>query len=285
MEIKKVIKAYSLDEALKALKEHAGNCEVMAGGTDLSVQIREGHNSNEVLVDITDVPELLGIFISENEIRIGSAAKYGEVVASAEIKEILRGLWDASNSVGAPQIRNLGTIGGNIANGSPAADSIPPLLALDAKITIKSLEAERVVRLEDIYLGKGKVDIKKDEIIVDIIIERPTAKLNVEFEKLGLRNALAISRLSTSVYLDLDGDFIKSARVGSGSLGLYPLREATLEEFLTGKTLNDDLIKLGSLKYSEIVADRLKGRSTCEFKREAVKGVFEAAMGRILASL
>lgn len=285
MEIKKVIKAYSLDEALKALKEHEGNCEVIAGGTDLSVQIREGHNNNEVLVDITDVPELLEVSISENEIKIGSAAKYGEVVANSEIKEILRGLWDASNSVGAPQIRNLGTIGGNIANGSPAADSIPPLLALDAKILIKNLEAERLVRLEDIYLGKGKVDIKEDEIIVNIIIERPAAKLNVEFEKLGLRNALAISRLSTSVYLDLDGDKIKTARVGSGSLGLYPLREAVLEEFLTGKTLNAELIKSGSAKYSEIVAERLNGRSTCEFKREAVKGVFEAAMGRILDSL
>lgn len=285
MEIKKVIKAYSLEEALKALKEHAGNCEVIAGGTDLSIEIREGHNTNEVLVDITDVPELLGVSISENEIRIGSAAKYGEVVANAEIKKILRGLWDASNSVGAPQIRNLGTIGGNIANGSPAADSIPPLLALDAKITVKNLEGERVVRLEDIYLGKGKVDIKEDEIIVDIIIERPAAKLNVEFEKLGLRNALAISRLSTSVYLDLDGDVIKTARVGSGSLGLYPLREPVLEEFLTGKTLNTELVKSGSTKYSEIVAERLSGRSTCEFKREAVKGVFEAAMGRILESL
>jgi len=285
MEIQKVIKAYSLSEALKALKEHAGNCEVIAGGTDLSVKIREGHNKNEVLVDITDLEELLGISISENEIRIGSAAKYGDLVANAEIKKILPGLWDASNSVGAPQIRNLGTIGGNIANGSPAADSIPPLLALDARITIKNLESERIVRLEDIYLGKGKVDIKEDEIIVDIIIDRPSAKLNVEFEKLGLRNALAISRLSTSVYLDLDGDVIKTARVGSGSLGLYPLREPVLEDFLTGKTLNADLIKLGSSKYSDIVAERLNGRSTCEFKREAVKGVFEAAMGRILANL
>ena len=285
MEIQKVIKAYSLSEALKALKEHAGNCEVIAGGTDLSVKIREGHNKNEVLVDITDLEELLGISISENEIRIGSAAKYGDLVANAEIKKILPGLWDASNSVGAPQIRNLGTIGGNIANGSPAADSIPPLLALDARITIKNLESERIVRLEDIYLGKGKVDIKEDEIIVDIIIDRPSAKLNVEFEKLGLRNALAISRLSTSVYLDLDGDVIKTVRVGSGSLGLYPLREPVLEDFLTGKTLNADLIKLGSSKYSDIVAERLNGRSTCEFKREAVKGVFEAAMGRILANL
>ncbi len=285
MEVKKVIKAYSLEDALKALKDNAGISEVIAGGTDLSVQIREGHNTKEVLIDITDVPELLGVSISEDEIRIGSAAKYGEVVANTEIKEILRGLWDASNSVGAPQIRNLGTIGGNIANGSPAADSIPPLLALDAKISIRSLDGERVVRLEDIYLGKGKVDIKEDEIIVEIIINRPKSKLNVEFEKLGLRNALAISRLSTSVYLDLEGDVIKLARIGSGSLGLYPLREPVLEQFLTGKTLNEELIKEASLKYSDIVADRLNGRSTCEFKKEAVKGVFEAAIGRIYKSL
>lgn len=285
MEIKKVIKAYSLEEALKALKDNEGNCEVIAGGTDLSVQIREGHNKNQVLIDITDVPELLGVSIGENEIKIGSAAKYGDLVANSDIKEILRGLWDASVSVGAPQIRNLGTIGGNIANGSPAADSVPPLLALDARILIKNLDGERIVRLEDIYLGKGKVDIKADEIIVEIIIDRPKAKLHVEFEKLGLRNALAISRLSTSVYLDIEGGLIKTARVGSGSLGLYPVREPALEEYLTGKTLNLDLIKSGSEKYSEIIAERLNGRSTCEFKREAVKGVFEAAMERILQSL
>jgi len=122
-------------------------------------------------------------------------------------------------------------------------------------------------------------------IIVNIIIDRPKAKLDIEFEKLGLRNALAISRLSTSIYLDLDGALIKDARVGSGSLGLYPLREPLLEQFLIGKTLDLNLIREGSNKYSEIVADRLNGRSTCEFKREAVKGVFEKAMGRILDSL
>lgn len=282
MEIKKVVKAFCLGEALKALREYKGNCEVIAGGTDLSVKIRENHNKNEVLVDITDVPELLGVKVESDSIRIGAAAKYGDVVADKEVKRIIKGLWQASGSVGAPQIRNLGTIGGNIANGSPAADSIPPLLALDAKLLIKSLDNERVVRLEDIYLGKGKVDIAEDEIIVEIIIDRPADELMVEFEKLGLRNALAISRLSTSVYVELDGTKITKARVGSGSLGLYPMREPKLEEFLIGRNLDRETIDLGCMKYSEIVEERLSGRSTCEFKMEAVKGVFEKAMERLM---
>lgn len=284
MKVEKVIKAFSLKEALEALKANEGKAELIAGGTDLLVKIREKHNKKPVIIDISDVPECRGIRFEADYIAIGACAKYSELVGSDQVRVQLPGLWEASKSVGAPQIQNLGTVGGNIANASPAADAVPPLLAMEAVLEIVSPDGCRTVELKDFFLGKGQADLKEEEIITQIVIPRPGAtQINVQFEKLGLRNALAISRLSAAAVVELSEDrVIEKTCVASGSIGLTGMREPELEAFLTGRTLDEATIEAACDLFSEVVAKRLSGRGTMPFKREAVRGVFGNALRKAL---
>lgn len=287
MSVERIFRALSTSEAVQLLKEYGEKAQILAGGTDLLVQIREKHNRGSIMIDITDAKELSNVEISETEVKIGSMVRFTDIVENEEIKVLLPGLWDACKSVGSPQIRNLGTLGGNLANGSPAADSAPPLVALGASITAASSEGERTISLTDFYLGKGKTALRLDELLVSINIPLDTQnQLYLEFEKLGLRNALAISRISAAVAMELDGSkMITRCGIASGSLGLNPTREVELEQWFTGKILDEALIKEGAKQFGDIVENRLSGRSSMPYKREAVQGVLKPALRRILARM
>lgn len=286
MDIKKSYKFYNLDECLEVKGKYLNEAEYVAGGTDLLVHIREKENKGSVILDISDIKELKKIIIDQEQVTIGAMTTFTEVVESDWCKNNLKGLWDACKSVGSPQIRNTGTLGGNVANGSPAADSAPPLLALGSEVVVKSSTNERVIDLESFYLGKGKTDIKDDEILTEIRFVKPTGKYAVSYEKLGLRDALAISRISASIYLTCDDKgIINNVRIASGSIGLVPQREREMEEFLLGKNITAEWKKDAVSEFSKIVENRLKGRSSMPFKKEAIKGVFEMALDKALQQL
>ena len=142
--------------------------------------------------------------------------------------------------VGSPQIRNKGTIGGNIANGSPAADSVTPLIALGGIVTLKSIEGTREVLLEDYYYNP----IKEKELLINIRFKRPKDNQILTFAKLGLRKALAISRLTLSSFIEFDdNNTISFIRVASGALAKFPMREKELEDYLLGKILEKETIE------------------------------------------
>lgn len=285
MPIEQVLKVSQINEIHKILSETESKAMIIAGGTDVCVKLREGHIKAAVLVDISDVSEMRNIVTGTEVAGIGKGLYFGagvtfsEMVESQLIRENFQGLWAACRSVGAPQIRNRGTVGGNLANGSPAADAAPPLLALNAKLKLSSLEGERWVDLTDFYLDKGRTVLKANELLEGILIPDVDGPYVHRFEKLGLRNALAISRLSLSLWMQLDeGNIIREIRLASGSLGLSPMREPLLEAFLIGKPFNEQTISLGEEAFSNVVQERLAGRSTCPFKKEAIKGVFRALM-------
>lgn len=284
MSVEKVLRATSTEDVVRLLGEHKAEAQIIAGGTDLLVQIREKKNRASILIDITDVKGLGQIIISDEKISIGAMVRFTDLVENQDIKDLFLGLWDACKSVGSPQIRNLGTLAGNLANGSPAADSAPPLLALDARVIAASTGGERLIKLSDFYLGKGKTVLQENEYLKSIEIPIQENKGSyVEFEKLGLRNALAISRISAAVQMNMDGSGrIKSCRIASGSLGLCPMREQELETWLTGKALNASLIAQGAQKFGQIVEERLAGRSSMPYKKGAVQGVIKPALERIL---
>ena len=285
MSVERIFRALSTSEAVQLLKEHGDKAQILAGGTDLLVQIREKHNRGSIMIDITDAKELSKIEILETEVKIGAMVRFTDIVENESLKELLPGLWDACKSVGSPQIRNLGTLGGNLANGSPAADSAPPLVAMGATITAVSSAGERIIPLTEFYLGKGKTALKLDELLTSINIPvKSKEKQYLEFEKLGLRNALAISRISAAVAMEVDSSKkITACGMASGSLGLNPTREVELETWFTGKVLSEDLIKEGAKLFGDIVEQRLSGRSSMPYKREAVQGVLKPALRRILA--
>lgn len=280
MAIETILKARSLEACWEFMKQHPNDFELIAGGTDVCVKLREGELGCTSLLDISDLEPCLGIVEQGVRVGIGSAVKFADLTQDRSLITRYPGLIKAIASIGAPQIRHMGTIGGNLANGSPAADSAPPLLALEATVEIASETGLREVALKDFYLGKGKTVVLKDEIITRIWLNSPSHRERVSFAKLGLRNALAIARLSLAVNIVLDdNDVIVKAVVASGAIGLNPMREPEIESLLVGKKISEALTKEGAEAFSNVVATRLKGRPTCPFKQEAVKGVFEEAMG------
>lgn len=279
MAIEQVLKVRLLNEIHDGLEQYGTQAALLSGGTDLCVKLREGHVKETVLIDISDVAALKTIGEQADGFWIGAGLSFAEVTAHPVVKERYRGLWAACQSVGAPQIRNRGTIGGNLANGSPAADSAPPLLALNAKLKLSSKNEVRWVDLSDFYLDKGKTVLRANEVLEGCLIPTSAEGFFLGFEKLGLRNALAISRLSVSVFMVLDEiKVIREIRIASGSLGLNPMREPMMEAFLLGKPLNEPTISMAAEAFGRITEERLSGRSTCPFKKEAVKGIFRAAI-------
>lgn len=280
MAVETLLKARHMEACWDFMNKHPEDFCLIAGGTDVCVKLREGELKETALLDISDLEPCLGIVITDDSVGIGSAVKFADLTRNPVLSHYYPGLVQAINTIGAPQIRHMGTLGGNLANGSPAADSAPPLLALEAVLEIASEKATRQVALKDFYLGKGETVLDRHEILTRIWLQKPKAGEKVSFAKLGLRNALAIARLSIAVNLKLDEDQnIVKAAVASGAIGLNPMREPEIEALLKGKRLDQTTTELGAEAFSHVVATRLKGRPTCPFKQEAVKGVFTEAMG------
>lgn len=257
---------------------------LLAGGTDILVHLQEGKLHGSEMIDLTGIDELKQIGVLEKTLSLGAGVTFTAVSESSLLKDYT-GLRDACRSVGSPQIRNAGTVGGNIANGSPAADAAPPLLALESVVILQKEGALRRIPLNAFYTGKGATVIEADEVLTSI--EFPVLPENtvIVFEKLGLRNALAISRISLALYLTAENGMITQARVASGSIGLSPMRETVLEDFLTGQRLDGPWITEGMQLFGDQVSQRLAGRGTMPYKRVAVTGVFENAARRALKQL
>lgn len=257
----------TIKEVVKLLDEYGKRSKIIAGGTDIVIALRNRKISPEILIDITKIEELKTIKDDGEYITIGGGVTFTQIVENDLFKNNLYGFQKACRMVGSPQIRNKGTIGGNIANGSAAADSIPPLICLDAIVTLESLGETRQILLKDYYDDQ----IREKEILTEIRFKKPKSNQIITFSKLGLRKALAISRLSISSFIDFDNyGFIKDVRIASGALGKYPMREIEVEEYLMGKELNEKTIEcsINTLKSSMDI--RLKGRSTLPYKRTAI---------------
>ncbi|MEF9934569.1 MAG: FAD binding domain-containing protein [Clostridium sp.] len=286
MDLKSVFKASSMDEALKLLNEYSDKAKVIAGGTDIVIELKERKLKAEVMIDIADIAELRFIKDAGDYVEIGAATTFTDMWTNELLDSEFKGLAEAARSVGSPQIRNRGTVGGNIANGSPAADTVPPLMALDATCVIKSLNGEREVALKNLHTGKGSVDIKGDELLYSIKVNKLGSKGALGFSKLGLRNALAISRLSVAVSVKVDESGIcTESMIGSGSLSRCPERESKIEELLVGKKLDEATLEEVACAFEDHIKERLAGRSTMEFKSEAVKGAFKDALTKAVAAI
>lgn len=278
LDLKGVFKASSLDMTLSLLDEHKESVKVISGGTDIIIALREGKLNCENLVDISSLNEMKFIEDKGDYIEIGAGTTFTEIWNSEIINKEFPGLSKAAHMVGSPQIRNRGTIGGNIANGSPAADTAPVLVAMDGLCVIKSLNSEREVPVKDIYLGKGKVDIASNEIIYSIKVNKLASNQKLGFAKLGLRNSLAISRLSMAVNIKVENGICTECKIGSGSLSVNTERESKMESFLIDKKMDSATINEVCIDIENYIKERLEGRSTMAFKSEAVKGIFKEAI-------
>ncbi len=279
-----LLKASDTLQALTFLSQHP-HARIIAGGSDLIIKMRKKKIKPEALVDVSDLADLKGVAREGSLWTIGAAATLQDLLDSS-MGEELSGLIQAAHTLGSPQIRHTATTGGNICNSSPAADMVPPLLALEATLNILRLEDGSIVRhqvpLNQFFTGKGKNVLQQEELLHSIEFQALPKDTYLSFEKLGLREAVAISRICLAVLLSFDGAVVKKCRIAAGSLGETGLREYKTEEYLTGRTLTDETIEAACEILTASVKERLPGRSTLPFKEKAVRGVLKHAISGIL---
>ena len=196
MAIKDYYRPQTLEEAVTLLDRSPENTKILAGGTDLIIQMRLRETKPDYLLDLGGINYLKEVTIKDNCLIIGSMATFNQLQRDPAVLQYLPLLAEACASIGSPQIRSRATIGGNIANAAPAADTLPALLALDAQVRLQSKDGMRTAVLAQILLDINKTDIKPTEILTEIIIPLPEKDSCQAFQKIGRRKAMAIARLN-----------------------------------------------------------------------------------------
>jgi len=262
-------KPKNLNEAILLLSDlQDKNVMILSGGTDFIPKWKDGIIKPDFVVEIFGIDDLKEVNIGEQEIFIGSAVTFSEMLESETLKKNVPVLIEAVSKIGSPQIRSRATIGGNVANASPAGDSIPPLYVLDAKVSIASNSSERIISIEDFFIGPGKSVLNKAEIIKGFFVRKMTEKEKGRFLKIGQRYAMAISKVSVTALWELDSDKIKKIKIAYGAVSPTVIRAYKTEEFLSGKEISGDVIKEAMKIVSEEVFPITDIRSTKEYRRE-----------------
>jgi CO/xanthine dehydrogenase FAD-binding subunit len=264
-----VIRPTTLADALAARTETLP----IAGGTDVMVALNFDKARPEAILDLTAIPELATIERDNGTVRIGAGVPYTRVIN--ELGDVLPALAQASRTVGSPQIRNRGTIGGNLGTASPAGDAHPPLLAAGADVEVASTRGARTIAASDFFLGPGRSALEPDELVVAVHV--PVAGKREQFAKIGTRNAMVIAVCSFSVRIDRE-----RGRVGTGigSAGPTPLRAREAETFLEGLLQAGEPIDDAARKrFGELVAAAAQPiddhRGSAAYRRHAL-GVLAA---------
>jgi xanthine dehydrogenase iron-sulfur cluster and FAD-binding subunit A len=240
----KYILAESIEEAVGVLAEAGESARIIAGGTDLILEIERGVRQGiTTIIDITKIPGLDDIHEDKDGlIHMGPLVTHNHVVASSLIREKAFALLQACWEVGSPQIRNRGTLAGNLITASPANDAISPLMVLDAKVKLVSKRGERVVPLTDFYVGVRKTVMEHDEVLVDIFFAAPNSNQHSFFIKTALRRAQAISVINISVLLEVKEGLIQRPQITLGAVAPTIIHAPEAEMYLTEKVLDDEVI-------------------------------------------
>lgn len=271
----------SLGEALEILKDYGERACIIAGGTDLVVAIKKGQLGAELLVDISRIRDLRFISEEGNQIRVGPLITHGEVASSGVIKEGASALGRAAHSVGSPQIRNIGTIGGNIVNASPAADTIPALVVLGAQLVLRRKGGQRTLPIPDFYLSPYRTVIGPEELLTEISFPKLDDGWSSSFIKVARRKALAISRINIAVLAKMDEAKAQEVRISVGSSTPTPCRMEKAEAVLRDAVPSVEVIEDAALAVAEEMVARSGVRSSTEYKRPAVQGLAERALKEV----
>ncbi len=273
----------SIDEAIRILAEEGPAARIIAGATDLMLEMERGVRKGiNTLIDVTRIDGLDQIKLDENNlIHLGPLVTHGQCVASKIIVEQAFPLARACWEVGAPQIRNRGTIAGNLITASPANDTIPPLMALDARLVFQSTRGKRQVALSEFYTGVRRNVMEADEMLVDIYFPALTGKQRGSFYKLGLRKAQAISLVDCAVVLTFDGERVENAAITLGAVAPTIVHAREAEQYLRSKKLDAEVIDEAA-ELAQNAAHPIDDiRSSHEYRQEMVR----VCVRRLLSSL
>lgn len=276
------ITAGSVAEVLRLLNEHRSAARIIAGGTDLLLELERGKRPDvRVLIDITRIVGLDTITQTGDTLRLGPLVNHNHVVAHSIIRQRALPLAQAAWEVGAPQIRNRATIAGNLITGSSANDTITPLLALGAEVVLSSLEGERTVPLSAFYTGLRQTVMRPDEMLTAIHFPLLAANERGTFIKLGLRRAQAISVNNVAVVVRMEAGIVTRARIALGSVAPTVIRVPGAEAALIGQPLTDEAIRNAARIAAATPTPITDVRSTAEYRAEMIKVLVARALRQI----
>jgi len=243
----KFYKPETLNELLNHIQDMEQKYYLLAGGTDINVQIKNGMINDEPIIFIDHLDELREISETDNDVKLGTLVTFSDILNSDLISQNFPFLQKSLKNFASPLLQNMATIGGNIANSSPTADILPLLLVLEAKLELVSNNSSRIVEIKDYFTGYKKTILRSDEIIKNIILPKSkyssfTHKL---YRKIGARKALTIAKSAIASLMRTNDDLIEDLVIAAGSLNEYARRLPKLENYLMGKYITE-------LNYSQI---------------------------------
>jgi carbon-monoxide dehydrogenase medium subunit len=269
----------SLEEAFRLKKSIPGSLYI-SGGTDLMVRIKKKELRLRSLISLRSIPNLSGLD-NGKIIRIGAMTSISDLLKNPSLYEKYHVLVQAAKELGSVQIRNMATIGGNLCNGSPAADMAPPLLVLEAKVRLQSVQKSRDLPIEKFFRGPGETDLSPGEILTDILLEPPEQNTNTAFLKKG-RARMDLAVASVAALIRTEGNRCLKARIAAGSVAPIPIRLSKVEALLEGATPSRELFIAAQQLASKSVSPISDVRSTADYRCHLVGVLVKRALEKLL---
>ena len=272
-----------IEEALEILSRYREEIKVIAGGTDLLIQYYDRLYEVGTWLDLKNIKELKDIRINKNQMEIGAMVTHTQLEKSEDIKKYFPILSQAAADIGSPQIRNRGTIGGNIVNASPAGDLLAPLMAYDAQFKLLSTQGERIVPAEEFFIGPKKTILEQAQLLTGIILPLPFERTFGCWIKIGKRKALIISTITLALVAEMaeDNKTVKDVRTCLGSVAPTPIEVKEVREKMIGKNFSQlDFNQLGQIVEDKIFPiDDIRG--TREYRKDVAKNIMINALEEI----
>jgi CO/xanthine dehydrogenase FAD-binding subunit len=271
------------EEALEILSRYGKEIKVIAGGTDLLVQYYDRLYEINSWLDLKNIKELKKIRISKNQIEIGAMVTHAQLEKSEDIQKYFPILSQAAADIGSPQIRNRGTVGGNVVNASPAGDLLSPLMAYDAQFKLLSIQGEKIVPAEEFFIGPKKTILKPAQLLTRIILPLPSERTYGSWIKIGKRKALIIATITLALVVEMteDNKTVKDVRTCLGSVAPTPIEIKKIRKKMVGKNFN----QLNFAELGQIVEDKISPiddiRGTREYRKDVAKNIMINALEEI----
>jgi CO/xanthine dehydrogenase FAD-binding subunit len=261
----------TIEEALQLLADQGEGARLMAGGTDVMVKMSHGLLKPTAIIDIQQIESLRGIrFHATEGLTLGALARLGEVTSHPDILTYYPSLAYAVSCMANVEVRNMGTVAGNICNAAPSADTAPPLMTMNAELTLSSLKGERKLSVNEFFRGPGMTAMERGEILTSIHIPAPQPKSGASYKRISARCGVDIAAVCVGVTIALNGQSCKEAKIVLGAVAPVPMRATKTEALLQGREHTAELIKQAGDQASEEARPISDMRSSAQWRKTMV---------------
>ncbi len=269
----------TMEEAALLLSRHKTAAKVLAGGTDLLVQFKHGERLPRYIINMKGIPNQDFLAYDEKEgLKIGALATIRSIETSPVIQQKFSILAQAASQLGTASVRNCATIGGNLCNAAPSAETAPALLVLEARVKIISADGERTVPIEEFFTGPGQTVLHPHEILSEIQVPNPLPQSGGVYLAQTIRKALDLAIVGVAVVTTLDGDILKNVKIALGAVAPTPIRARKAETVIKGQRLSDPLLDEAGLAASKEANPIDDIRGSAEYRRKVIRGLVGRAI-------